>query len=249
MALIELDNVSKVYEMGKHQVHALREVSFSIDEREYVAIMGPSGSGKSTVMNIMGCLDRPTRGVYRLDGQDVTKLTDVQLAHIRNERIGFVFQTFNLLPRTTALENVELPLIYSSKGGRRREKAARALSIVGLGDRMQHKSNELSGGQQQKVAIARAVVNEPSIILADEPTGNLDSKSGSEIMKLFQRLNESGITLVVVTHEQFIADHAARVIRFRDGRVVEDRAVPERAVYSEEELRTLNSEELVSNRT
>ena len=224
MALIELDNVSKVYEMGKHQVHALREVSFSIDEREYVAIMGPSGSGKSTVMNIMGCLDRPTRGVYRLDGQDVTKLTDVQLAHIRNERIGFVFQTFNLLPRTTALENVELPLIYSSKRGRRREKAARALSIVGLGDRMQHKSNELSGGQQQKVAIARAVVNEPSIILADEPTGNLDSKSGSEIMKLFQRLNESGITLVVVTHEQFIADHAARVIRFRDGRVVEDRA-------------------------
>jgi len=249
MALIELDNVSKVYEMGKHQVHALREVSFSIDEREYVAIMGPSGSGKSTVMNIMGCLDRPTRGVYRLDGQDVTKLTDVQLAHIRNERIGFVFQTFNLLPRTTALENVELPLIYSSKRGRRREKAARALSIVGLGDRMQHKSNELSGGQQQKVAIARAVVNEPSIILADEPTGNLDSKSGSEIMKLFQRLNESGITLVVVTHEQFIADHAARVIRFHDGRVVEDRAVPERTVYSEEELRTLNSEELVSDRT
>jgi putative ABC transport system ATP-binding protein len=248
MALIELDNVSKIYEMGKHQVHALREVSFSIDENEYVAIMGPSGSGKSTVMNIMGCLDRPTRGVYSLGGQDVTKLTDVQLAHIRNERIGFVFQTFNLLPRTTALENVELPLIYSPKGGRRREKATRALSVVGLADRMQHKSNELSGGQQQKVAIARAIVNEPSIILADEPTGNLDSKSGSEIMKLFQRLSESGITVIVVTHEQFIADHASRIIRFHDGGVVEDVAVPDRTIYTKDDLRTLNSGELVNNR-
>ncbi|OGK09637.1 MAG: macrolide ABC transporter ATP-binding protein [Candidatus Riflebacteria bacterium RBG_13_59_9] len=242
MPLIELRDVTKAYDMGKHLVNALRGVSFDVEASEYIAIMGPSGSGKSTVMNIMGCLDRPTEGVYLLDGQDVTKLSDVELAHIRNQRIGFVFQTFNLLPRTTALENVELPLIYSPRAWHRRERARKALIAVGLGDRLTHKSNELSGGEQQKVAIARAIVNEPSIILADEPTGNLDSKSGIEIMKVFQRLNDSGITLVVVTHEQFIADHARRIIRFHDGRVVKDALMSGRTTYSQEELRTLEAE-------
>jgi len=242
MPLIELREVTKVYDMGKHQVHALRGVSFSVEAASYTAIMGPSGSGKSTVMNILGCLDRPTQGVYLLDGRDVTKLSDIELARIRNERIGFVFQTFNLLPRTTALENVELPLIYSPRPGNRRERARQALMDVGLGDRLSHKSNELSGGQQQKVAIARAIVNEPSIILADEPTGNLDSRSGMEIMKVFQRLNDAGITMVVVTHEQFVAEHAQRIIRFHDGEVVEDAPVSARRTYSREELETLEAE-------
>jgi len=242
MALIELDNVSKIYQMGKHQVHALRKVSFTVQRGEYVAIMGPSGSGKSTVMNIMGCLDRPTAGTYRLDGRDVTKLTDLELARIRNQEIGFVFQTFNLLPRTTALENVELPLIYSRRAGNRRERALRALRNVGLGQRVHHRSNELSGGQQQMVAIARAVVNEPTIILADEPTGNLDSKSGIEIMKLFQKLHDSGITMIVVTHELHIAAHALRIIRFHDGEIVEDFSQAGRTVYSAEELRSLDEE-------
>lgn len=243
--LIQLRDVTKTYEMGKHEVHALRGVSFSIEQGEYMAVMGPSGSGKSTVMNVMGCLDRPSKGTYMLDGQDVTKLSDVELARIRNQRIGFVFQTFNLLPRTTTQENVELPLVYSPRPGNRRERARKALVAVGLGDRLTHKSNELSGGEQQRVAIARAIVNEPAIILADEPTGNLDSKAGIEIMKLFQRLNDSGITLLVVTHEQFIADHSRRIIRLRDGKIVEDVRVAERVTYSPEEMRTLEEEHAV----
>ncbi len=244
-SLIELRNVTKVYEMGKHLVYALRGVSFSIEPNEYLAVMGPSGSGKSTVMNIMGCLDRPSEGTYLLEGQDVTKFSDVELARIRNQRIGFVFQTFNLLPRTTSQENVELPLVYSPRPGNRRARARNALEAVGLGDRLTHKSNELSGGEQQRVAIARAIVNEPSIILADEPTGNLDSKAGIEIMKLFQRLNDSGITLLVVTHEQFIADHSRRIIRLHDGKIVEDVRVAERVTYSAEEMRTLEEEHAV----
>lgn len=244
-SLIELRDVTKTYEMGQHEVHALRGVSFSIEQGEYMAVMGPSGSGKSTVMNVMGCLDRPSRGTYLLDGQDVTKLSDVELARIRNQRIGFVFQTFNLLPRTTTQENVELPLVYSPKPGNRRERARKALVAVGLGDRLTHKSNELSGGEQQRVAIARAIVNEPSIILADEPTGNLDSKAGIEIMKLFQRLNDSGITLLVVTHEQFVADHSRRIIRLHDGKIIEDVRVAERVTYSPEEIRTLEEEHAV----
>ena len=247
MALIEFKDVSKTYDMGKHQVHALRRVSFTIDTNEYIAIMGPSGSGKSTAMNIMGCLDRPSDGTYLFERQDVTKLTDIELARVRNQSIGFVFQTFNLLPRTSALENVELPLIYSPRPGNRHERASKALCVVGLGDRMHHKSNELSGGQQQKVAIARAIVNGPSIILADEPTGNLDSKSGTEIMKLFQRLSSSGITLIVVTHEQRIADHAKRIIRFHDGEVVLDAPVETRILYSDAELKSLNDEYAVAN--
>jgi len=243
--LIELQDVTKTYEMGKYEVHALRGVSFSIEQGEYIAVMGPSGSGKSTVMNIMGCLDRPSEGTFLLDGQDVTKLSDVELARIRNQRVGFVFQTFNLLPRTTTQENVELPLVYSPRPGNRRERARKALIAVGLGDRLTHKSNELSGGEQQRVAIARAIVNEPSIILADEPTGNLDSKAGIEIMKLFQRLNDSGITLLVVTHEQFIANHSRRIIRLYDGKIVEDLRVTDRVTYSPEEMRTLEEEHAV----
>jgi putative ABC transport system ATP-binding protein len=235
--------------MGKHLVHALRGVSFTIEPNEYLAVMGPSGSGKSTVMNIMGCLDRPSEGTYLLEGQDVTKLSDVELARIRNQRIGFVFQTFNLLPRTTSQENVELPLVYSPQPGNRRERARKALEAVGLGDRLTHKSNELSGGEQQRVAIARAIVNEPSIILADEPTGNLDSKSGVEIMKLFQRLNDAGITLLVVTHEQFIGEHARRIIQLHDGKVVEDARVADRVTYSAEELSAIESRQTVRNGT
>lgn len=247
MPLIELRSVSRIYDMGKHKVHALRNVTYSIEPNEYIAIMGPSGSGKSTAMNIMGCLDRPSLGTYLLEGQDVTKLTDIELARVRNQKIGFVFQTFNLLPRTTALENVELPLIYSPRPGKRHERAAKALRSVGLGDRMSHKSNELSGGQQQKVAIARAIVNDPSIILADEPTGNLDSKSGTEIMKLFQRLSSTGITIIVVTHEQRIADHAKRIIRFHDGGVSLDAPVENRVLYSEADLQSLDAEYAATN--
>jgi len=235
MPLIEFREVEKVYRVGKHEVPALRGVSFKIEAGEYVAIMGPSGSGKSTAMNIMGCLDRPTRGVYLLEGEDVTQKTDLELARIRNEKIGFVFQTFNLLPRTTALENVELPLIYSRRATDRRARALRALEIVALSDRLSHRSSELSGGEQQRVAIARAIVNDPAIVLADEPTGNLDSASGTQIMKLFQKLNERGITLVVVSHDPNIARHAKRIIRFLDGKVVEDGVVTDRIVYSLEE--------------
>jgi putative ABC transport system ATP-binding protein len=229
-ALIEFKDIRKVYKMGEFEVHALRGVSFTINPGEMVAIMGASGSGKSTAMNIMGCLDRPTAGEYFLDGQDVSRLSDSELARVRNRQIGFVFQNFNLLPRTSALENVELPMIYSGIVPKRRERARSALERVGLGDRVGHKPNELSGGQQQRVAIARSLVNEPAIILADEPTGNLDSKSGEDVIKLFQELNDSGITLVMVTHEPDVADCCKRILRFADGMLVSDELVATRRI-------------------
>jgi putative ABC transport system ATP-binding protein len=220
--VIQAENLTKVYKMGAVEVHALNGLSLKIARGEIVAIMGPSGSGKSTLMNIIGCLDRPTSGEYILDGEPVSKLTDDQLATIRNRKVGFVFQSFNLLSRATALANVELPLRYSGINHDRREKARTALISVGLSDRIYHRPNELSGGQQQRVAIARALVNEPAIILADEPTGNLDTKSGQEIMELLLNLNrERGTTLIIVTHAPDIAEHSQRIIRIRDG-VVEE---------------------------
>jgi putative ABC transport system ATP-binding protein len=228
--LIELENVTKVYDMGAVQVHALRGVSLSVAEGEMTAIMGPSGSGKSTLMNILGCLDQATSGYYALDGINVSTLDDNQLARIRNAKIGFVFQSYNLLSRTPAIDNVELPLIYS--GVRNRRAVARqALERVGLGDRMNHRPNELSGGQQQRVAIARALVNEPALILADEPTGNLDSKTGLEIIGLFQELNrEQGITVLFVTHAPDIAAYTRRIIMLRDGLVESDTHVEEQVL-------------------
>ncbi len=230
--LISLQEITKVYRMGAMEVHALRGVSLEVHRSEIMAIMGPSGSGKSTLMNILGALDQPTTGTYLLDGTNVAALNDDQLAFIRNRKIGFVFQNFNLLPRTAALTNVELPLIYAGTK-HRKEKALAALEAVGLADRIHHRPNELSGGQQQRVAIARALVNEPSIILADEPTGNLDSKSGSEIMAIFQELNESlGITVIFVTHEPEIAEHTRRIVHLQDGVIISDKPVlsPRRAI-------------------
>lgn len=224
--LIRTEDLWKTYEMGSEQIHALHGVSFDLNRNEYIAIMGPSGSGKSTLMNLIGCLDTPSKGQYFLNGKLVSDMDDDELAYIRNREIGFVFQTFNLLPRATALQNVELPLIYAGMpAGERRKRAMASLAQVELTDRMTHKPSELSGGQRQRVAVARALVNHPSIILADEPTGNLDSKTGHEIMALFTRLHDEGNTIVLVTHEADIAQHADRIIHLLDGRISSDELV------------------------
>ncbi|WP_129670655.1 ABC transporter ATP-binding protein [Candidatus Chloroploca sp. Khr17] len=229
--LIVVKNLTKVYRMGDVEVRALRGVALTIREGEMVAIMGPSGSGKSTLMNIIGCLDQPSDGEYYLDGVSVADLNDNQLAEIRNQKIGFVFQQYMLLQRTTALRNVELPMLYGGKGGSRHERAMAALAAVGMDERMHHKPNELSGGQQQRVAIARALVNEPRIIMADEPTGALDTRTGEEIMGIFQKLNrEQGITVILVTHEHDVAQHAERIISVRDGIIAGDEPVQGRIV-------------------
>ncbi len=229
--IINIEHIARVYDMGGEKVHALRDVSLNIYPNEYIAIMGPSGSGKSTMMNILGCLDTPSSGIYNFKGLDVKEMDDNDLAEIRNREIGFVFQTFNLLPRASALKNVELPLVYSGVSrSERRDRAIKTLEEVGLGDRMQHKPNELSGGQRQRVAIARALVTKPSIILADEPTGNLDSKTGVEIMRLFQELWQRGNTIIIVTHEEDIARHAHRIVRIRDGKVESDTTNPQPAL-------------------
>ncbi|MCH7819240.1 MAG: ABC transporter ATP-binding protein [Candidatus Marinimicrobia bacterium] len=226
MTLIDIKNVKKIYDLGAEKIHALDGVSLKIERGEYIAIMGPSGSGKSTIMNILGCLDTPTSGSYHFEGEEVSRMDDNQLAGIRNEKIGFVFQTFNLLPRISSLQNVELPLIYGGVSlESRRKRASLVLERVGLGDRVNHKPNELSGGQRQRVAVARALANEPSIILADEPTGNLDSKTGEEIMVLFNQIHEAGNTIILVTHEEYIAENANRIIRLHDGLIASDEVV------------------------
>ncbi len=223
MPLLHLENIAKKYVIGTETIHALRSITLSINKGEYVALMGPSGSGKSTLMNILGCLDTPSSGSYSLNGKEVSKMQDNELADIRNKEIGFVFQTFNLIPRSSALDNVALPLVYAGfKKHERIERATTVLTGVGLGDRITHKPNELSGGQRQRVAVARALVNNPSIILADEPTGNLDSKTSEEIMALFNDIHQKGNTIIVVTHEEDIAQHAHRIVRLKDGSVESD---------------------------
>jgi len=234
MNIINIEHIAKIYQMGLEEVHALRDVSLTIDKNEYVAIMGPSGSGKSTLMNMLGCLDTPTSGKYDFTGVSVSEMTDNELAKIRNKEIGFVFQTFNLLTRSDALHNVELPLVYAGLPyTERRERAKQALIDVGLEDRIHHKPNELSGGQRQRVAIARALVSNPSIILADEPTGNLDSKTGEEIMQVLEEIHGKGNTIILVTHEEYIAEHAARIIRLKDGLVEEDKRVEKKYLQVE----------------
>jgi len=225
--LIKMDEITKNYVIGEEVVHALRDISFGIENNEYIAIMGPSGSGKSTLMNLIGCLDTPTDGHYELNNRFVSDMTDEELAETRNKEIGFVFQNFNLLPRSDSLHNTELPLIYAGMSKRKRkEKAIAALEAVGLKDRMHHRPNELSGGQRQRVALARALVNNPSIMLADEPTGNLDSKTGEEIMTLFKDIHQRGNTIILVTHEEYIAEHAYRIVRLLDGRIESDEITP-----------------------
>ncbi len=242
--IIKTKDIVKLYVMGTEELYALKGVSMTIHKNEYVAIMGPSGSGKSTFMNIIGCLDTPTSGTYELNGQNVSEMDDNELASVRNKEIGFVFQTFNLLPRSNALHNVELPLIYAGMSKTERmERAEEALLKVSLQDRMTHKPNELSGGQRQRVAIARALVNKPSIILADEPTGNLDSKTGDEIMELFDNLHAQGNTIILVTHEDFIAEHAHRTIRLRDGLIESDKMTEKGLKY----VRTESKPELTNN--
>jgi len=234
--IIELKSITKMYQMGMEQVHALRGLDIEIKKNEYISIMGPSGSGKSTLMNIIGCLDTPTSGLYELNGTNVSDMNDNQLAKIRNKEIGFVFQTFNLLARSDVLHNVELPLIYGGVGSSDRKKLAReAIERVGLGDRIHHKPNELSGGQRQRVAVARALVTKPSILLADEPTGNLDSKTGDEIMGLFDILHQEGNTIILVTHEADIAAHAHRIVHIRDGKVEKDEQVTNRRVVQHQQ--------------
>lgn len=232
--MIRIAGLSKIYTMGDIRVPALSGVRLEIEKGEFVAVMGPSGSGKSTLMNILGCLDKPTEGLYELDGEDVSRMDEDALAGIRNRKIGFVFQSFNLLPRMTALHNVELPMIYSGlRGESRLERAKKALERVNLSDRMLHQPNELSGGQRQRVAIARALVNDPAILLADEPTGNLDSKSGVEIMEIFERLNQEGVTVLLVTHESNIAAYAKRIVTFRDGKIIGDRRLGPESAFSD----------------
>ncbi len=232
--IIEMEHITKTYVMGVDEVHALRDISLKIHKNEYIAIMGPSGSGKSTLMNIIGCLDTPTTGRYQFKNVNVSDMNDNELAKVRNKEIGFVFQTFNLLPRSNALHNVELPLIYAGVHAYDRKEMARvALDNVGLGDRVHHKPNELSGGQRQRVAVARALVNDPSIILADEPTGNLDSKTGEEIMQLFEELHARGNTIILVTHEEYIAEHAKRILRIKDGLIESDEIVNNRKILSQ----------------
>ena len=237
--MIKIQNLKKVYQNGSIRVEALKNINLEVHEKEFVSIMGPSGSGKSTLMNILGCLDKPTEGIYELDGESVQDMNDNQLAVIRNRKIGFIFQSFNLIPRISALKNVELPMIYAGVPAKeRKERAVKALERVGLKERMDHKPNELSGGQKQRVAIARSLVNDPSVIFADEPTGNLDTKSGNEIMGIFQQLNEEGVTIIMVTHEPDIAQHTKRMIVCRDGEIIEDTPVKDQIIlYKQEEKR------------